>query len=108
MEPAVEPEVQMDAEQAPQEETQQDPKQEFYRIIREFIPDLLNTFPELQDELHDGFIHILEENYETDEAQEVYNHSKDVLPAQFFSILYESADIFAEDSDVRTDFLIGI
>ena len=92
------------------EDTQQtqQPKQEFYKIIREFIPDLLNTFPELKENLHDGFIHILEENYDTTEADEVYNHSKGVIPEQFFSILYENDEMFSESSSIRTDFLIGI
>ena len=104
--PLEQPLEQPQEQESEQQETT--PKQEFFKIIREFIPDLLNTFPELKENLHDGFIHILEENYETPETDEVYNHSKAVIPEQFFSILYESADIFAKDSSVRTDFLIGI
>ena len=46
-------------------------QQDMNKIIREFIPDLFNTFPELKDDVHEGIIDILQEDYET-EMQNLY------------------------------------
>ena len=82
-------------------------KKEFFKIIKEFIPDLLHTFPEHKDTLYEGIIDILQNNSETEYAMNVYNHCVRVYPERFFDILYQNTDIF-DNSDINTEFLPNI
>jgi hypothetical protein len=82
-------------------------KIEFYKIIREFIPDLLTTFPEYKENLDDGIISILREEYENVEVLEFYDNCKSKFPERFFDILYQNEEMFS-DSDIDTEFLPGI
>ena len=100
------PEEQTRTEQQPQNDNN-DKRVELYKVIREFIPDLLNTFPEYKDNIDQGIYDVLAENYETEDATKLYEHCKNVYPERFFDILYQNNDIFTKD-DVNTEFLPGI
>jgi hypothetical protein len=80
---------------------------EFYKIVREFIPDLLTTFPEYKDNLHDGIISILEEDYDNELSMYIYNYCKEIFPERFFDILYQNDEMFSDD-DINTEFLPNI
>lgn len=98
---------------------------EFCKILSEFIPDLLNTFPECNEQIHNGIIAALEHSIElkkmgdlNDENMtniisensdfiELLDHCKDVFPSRFFDILYQNEDIFNDDS-INTEFLPNI
>ena len=82
-------------------------KMELYKVIREFVPDLLNTFPEYKDNIDQGIYDVLAEEYESESATKLYEHCLNVYPERFFDILYQNADIFIKD-DVNTEFLPGI
>ena len=82
-------------------------KMELYKVIREFVPDLLNTFPEYKDNIDQGIYDVLAEEYESESATKLYEHCLNVYPERFFDILYQNADIFTKD-DVNTEFLPGI
>ena len=82
-------------------------KVELYKVIREFVPDLLNTFPEYKEQIDQGIYDVLAENYESEHADKLYEHCKKVYPERFFDILYQNNDIFTKD-DVNTEFLPGI
>ena len=82
-------------------------KMELYKVIREFVPDLLNTFPEYKEHINKGIYDVLAEDYQTEDANELYEHCLSVYPERFFDILYQNADIFTKD-DVNTEFLPGI
>ena len=84
-----------------------DKKVEFYKVIQEFVPDLLNTFPEYKDGIDQGIYDVLSENYDTEPANELYSHCQNVYPERFFDILYQNADIFT-DVSINTEFLPGI
>lgn len=89
------------------------PHAEFYRVMREFLPDLMTTFPELKEGVHPGLIEILRENYADEACEEVFKHSQRVLLARFFDILYQIDDIFTAGTDasgveIDTEFIPGI
>jgi len=94
---------------------------EFYRLISDFIADIVLTFPEYEKIIHrwwkvNDFSHI-EDNEEREirvkENNEaistyVFKHCIKVFPERFFDILYKNAEIFAENSEINTEFLPGI
>lgn len=92
---------------------------EFCKVIREFIPDFLNTFPEYEKKLHPGIQHMLNEKYVTndeclvvtDDMNEVYKHSMKYIPNRFFDILYQNVELFEckDTEDLHShEFIIGI
>lgn len=70
---------------------------EFYKIIKDFIADILTSFPEYKETLHPGFIDILQEDYTTENAREIYTYCKTVYPERFFDILYQNEDLFKNE-----------
>ena len=90
----------------------EDPKSDMekkaeFKIFKEFITDLLGTFPEL----YDMFDNNLKTIYEKDECEEaltnVRNYIDNFYPGRFFDILYKNTDIF-KDYTIDTKFLPGI
>lgn len=99
---------------------------EFNKVLSEFIPDLLECFPEYKDQVHKG-IHAIIKNYSHEDQEnkededfelcvgeeeqnlmnKVYEHSKSVIPERFFDILYKNEDIF-KNKEFNTEFLVGI
>ena len=83
-------------------------KNEFYKIIREFVPDLLTTFPEYKEVLTQGIIDILQENTTTDDSHAVYDHCLSVYPPRFFDILYQNEEMFSNSEHDHLYFLPNI
>ena len=78
---------------------------EFEKILTDFVKDLLITYPEYKDKLHDDIICIVLSNNNNDEALErVFTHCSGVFPERFFDILYQNDEIFG-NSDINTIFL---
>ena len=102
-----------DEEDDEEEDDEEDPKRdmekkaEFKKIFKEFITDLLGTFPEL----YDMFDNNLKTIYEKDDCEEaltnVRNYIDNFYPERFFDILYKNTDIF-KDYTIDTKFLPGI
>lgn len=81
---------------------------EFTKVIKDFIRDLLVTFPEYKDKLNQGILDIVLDK-ETDEANSVFTHCKNVFPSQFFNILYEKEELLTDEKQKKeTEFLPGI
>ena len=88
------------------------PPEEFYKIINDFISDILITFPEYngliskwwnrQTDSHDA------ELTKKKETLFVFRHCVKIFPERFFDILYKNQEIFSQDSEVSTEFLPGI
>jgi len=117
-EPEPEPEP-APAPAAPEPEPAEDKKddaipEEFAKIIKDFITDILTTFPELEENLDKNLRIVKDNDLETiktkhnDELIVLHNHCKKVFPERFFDILYQNEDIFKEDSELNTEFLPGI
>jgi hypothetical protein len=78
---------------------------EFRQIIRDFLNDLLITFPEYRDKMDTLLLAVLES--ETAPIEHIFDHVTKVFPEQFFDILYKNSDIFT-DSSKNCEFLPGI
>jgi hypothetical protein len=82
------------------------PPEEFYKIINDFISDMLITFPE-----YSGIISKWWNRPSSDKQTEllfVFKHCVKVFPERFFNILYKDAEMFSPDSEINTEFLPGI
>jgi hypothetical protein len=82
------------------------PPEEFYKIINDFISDMLITFPE-----YSGIIAKWWNRPSADKEKEllfVFKHCVKVFPERFFNILYKDVEMFSPDSEINTEFLPGI
>jgi len=95
--------------------------EEFHKIVKDFIGDITNTFPEYApiinkwwkpkagDDIED--IDAMEAAIEADTAAKldaVFQHCLIVFPERFFDILYKNTDMFKKESEINTEFLPGI
>ena len=80
---------------------------EFKKVIKEFINDIINTFPEYKGIIFKWY---KEENEQiTDESSKyIFNYCVNVYPERFFEILYQNNDLFSEENKLNTEFLPGI
>lgn len=88
---------------------------EFSKIMRDFINDILFTFPELKKNLNEDIL-IIYENNNTDNKDDIklseafkniYHYTKTIYPERFFDILYQNNNIFSDPS-LNTNFLPDI
>jgi len=85
--------------------------EEFHKIIKDFIGDILTTFPEYSGIIsrwNKGPDNKGTENKETLGSEIAFRHCLKVFPERFFDILYKNTEIFSKDSEVNTEFLPGI
>ena len=68
---------------------------EFTKIMKDFICDMINTFPEYEDKLKPFLVGIVEED--NVKVTQLFEHSKKVYPSRFFDLLYQNADMFKND-----------
>jgi hypothetical protein len=83
---------------------------EFYKIINDFVIDILTTFPE-----YAGIVSRWWSNgklgnsaNKDTECLAVFRHCVKVFPERFFDILYKNQEIFKEEAEENTEFLPGI
>ena len=94
---------------------------EFYKIIKDFISDILVTFPEYSKIIERwwkfaDYSNVLDETERARMMSEevkyktlyVFKHCLKIIPERFFDILYKNSEIFQEDSIINTEFLPGI
>ena len=93
--------------------------EEFTKVIKDFVGDLRITFPEYEPLINkwwkakDSFNNIDDEEErskvitlsETTSTKLLFTFCKKKLPPRFFDILYQSDEMFNEDSTVDTEFL---
>jgi len=81
--------------------------EEFTKIIKEFIHDILHTFPEYQLLIDKWWKK--ENNEPTQESIEyIFNYCITTYPARFSEILYQNVELFSNENNYNTDFLPGI
>ena len=77
---------------------------EFIKVTKDFINDLITTFPEYKVFIDKWWS--TEENEQTKETMEtLFEFCKKKFPPRFFDILYQNEDIFNEDSETDTECL---
>ncbi len=81
--------------------------EEFIKIIKEFIHDILHTFPEYKLLIDKWWK--LENNEPTQETIEyIFNYCIQTYPLRFSEILYQNTDLFSDENNYNTEFLPGI
>ncbi|MHA2082254.1 MAG: hypothetical protein ACXABD_00730 [Candidatus Thorarchaeota archaeon] len=89
---------------------------EFRKIIKDLVRDILITFPEYKERLNEHIVNIVTYNDRDDEAatevmnvscKQVFEYCKKVFPERFFDILYQNVDMFT-NPNVNTEFLPDI
>ena len=81
--------------------------EEFTKIVKEFIHDILHTFPEYQLLIDKWWKK--ENNVPTQESIEyIFNYCITIYPAHFSEILYQNITLFSNENNYNTDFLPGI
>lgn len=68
-----------------------------FSIIKDFLRDLCNTFPEITTTLHPGLLDIMQENFESEQSLEVVSYLEKMFPKYFFDILNKNEEIFKEN-----------
>ena len=82
---------------------------EFYKIINDFITDIVITFPEYSGIVSRWWIQELADSEAmSKQCSFVFRHCVKVFPERFFDILYKNVDIFKESGETNTEFLPGI
>ena len=82
---------------------------EFYKIINDFITDILITFPEYSGIVSRWWSQELTDSEAmSKQCSFVFRHCVKVFPERFFDILYKNVDIFKESGETNTEFLPGI
>ena len=90
------------------------PPEEFYKIINDFISDIVTTFPEYAGLISKWWNRTNpDSNLDLEKEQKketlfVFRHCVKIFPERFFDILYKNKDIFSEESELSTEFLPGI
>jgi len=79
-----------------------------YGILREFINDILTTFPEYNEKITKGVLDIKEESYDTSEASSVIEHCRDVYLMNTVDIMSKNNTIFNSNENNSTEFIPGI
>lgn len=81
--------------------------EELDKILKDFITDILNTFPEYHDFFTENELDFLNDTPNMKKRKKVFDYLKKVYPERFFDILYENVDIF-DDSEINTNFFQNI
>jgi len=99
--------------------TEQEIPEEFRKVIKDFVRDIKITFPEYEpfvqkwwkDASHFSHVEnneereVLIEKTENNNIKFLFKYCLKRYPPRFFDILYQNVEIFAEDSEVDTEFL---
>ena len=85
--------------------------EEFQKIIKDFIADILNTFPEYEPLALKWWTKdysALNEEEQGKKMDYIFKHCLKVFPERFFDILYQNGEMFEDSSSANTEFLPGI
>jgi hypothetical protein len=85
--------------------------EEFQKIIKDFISDILVTFPEYQaivSKWWSSDFDNLSDDQKSEKVSFIFNHCLKVFPERFLDILYQNGEMFEDTSSANTEFLPGI
>ena len=60
---------------------------EFLKVMKDFLTDMISTFPEYTDVLSKVITDLNEEKNDSEDIISLYKHSKELYPARFFDLL---------------------
>ena len=81
--------------------------EELNNVLRDFLNDILTTFPEYKETLDCHLRKVLDDEVDEETKTYLLDHFQKVYPERFFDILYQKPEIFT-DADINTEFLPGI
>lgn len=86
--------------------------EEYCKVIREFIPDFLSTFPEYEDTLDKGILDIIHK-VDSEDSLIVYKHSVKYVAHHIIRILQQDQTLFEkldteDDTYSSTEYIKGI
>jgi hypothetical protein len=79
---------------------------EFLKVMKDFLTDMISTFPEYTDVLSKVITDLNEEKHDSEDIISLYKHSKELYPARFFDLLYQNDEIF--NSEEPLNLLPGV
>ena len=79
---------------------------EFLKVMKDFLTDMISTFPEYTDVLSKVITDLNEEKNDSEDIISLYKHSKELYPARFFDLLYQNDEIF--NSEEPLNLLPGV
>lgn len=77
------------------------------KLLKDFITDILTTFPELEEGLDENLQNIKNDNDIEISVVKVKEYCLSVYPERFFDILYQNVEMF-DNEEFNLDFLPGI
>ena len=83
------------------------PPDELKKIVKDFITDILNTFPEYKDKFTNNELEYLKKDSNVEKLKVSFDYFKTVYPERFFDILYENEELFT-DNTKNTKFFANI
>jgi hypothetical protein len=78
---------------------------EFLKIIKDFVRDIISTFPEYKIFVDKWWKHEDDVEKNKNSLKFIFNYCLKKYPPRFFDILYQNNDIFKEDTIIDTEFL---
>ena len=79
------------------------------QLLRDFVADLLTTFPEYKECIEEYAIEAITADLLDNENMHLFvEYIQQVYPSRFFDILYKNEDIFKVESEVDTCFIPGL
>lgn len=78
---------------------------EFLKIIKDFVRDIISTFPEYKIFVDKWWKHEDDSEKNKNSLKFIFNYCLKKYPPRFFDILYQNNDIFKEDTIIDTEFL---
>lgn len=81
--------------------------EEFCKVMKDFIADMMRTFPEITRDLHLGMKDILQGKMNSPHIEELFTYCQKVYPERFFDFLYQNDELFT-DLSKNTMFLPNI
>lgn len=99
--------IQMNASEKNEEDPEDVIPDEFEKIIKDFVKDILITYPEYKDELNQDLKNVVCDIEGVESLKIILAHCQGVYPERFFDILYQNEEIFT-DEKIDTHFLPGL
>tara|TARA_Y100000741_G_scaffold70657_1_gene51417 strand:+ start:760 stop:1977 length:1218 start_codon:yes stop_codon:yes gene_type:complete len=88
---------------------------DFHKLVKDFIGDLLNTFPEYKEKLNEDMDYIANNDFDADDFQRhitnIFDYCSISFPERFFDILYKNEimfDLEKREDNYNTEFFPGV
>ena len=76
---------------------------DFYKLLKDFMSDLFNTFPEYKSQIGGEMLSVYESEEFNDDVKDtvgkIFEYCKHIFPERFFDILYKNENIFNDKTN---------